>query len=111
MSEKIFIKNEELATEDLGEDGLIILNLADEYTHVLNNTGSFLWNCIDGMLKVDDIIEKFIENLTDDNGYSKNDIKNYCKKYFDELFEKGLICEKTNNKEGEMNFNISEIES
>jgi hypothetical protein len=94
LNEKTFIKNDELATEDLGEDGFIILNLEDEYTHVLNNTGSFLWNCIDGVLNVDEIIKKLIDNLEDNNGYSENDIVNFCNEYFENLLQKNLIYEK-----------------
>lgn len=91
MQNKIYKANDNLATEDLGEDGIIILNLIDEYTHILNDIGKYLWNQIDGQTTVREIIDKFIINLEDKNGYSDEDIRSICVDFFFEMENKGLI--------------------
>lgn len=80
-----------MATEDLGEDGIIILNLVDEYTHILNDIGKYLWSQINGQATVGQIIDEFISCLDDKSGFSDEDIRDICVEFFDEMEKKELI--------------------
>lgn len=91
IQNNIYKTNDNLATEDLGEDGIIILNLIDEYTHILNDIGKYLWSQVDGQTTVGQIIDKFISNLEDKSGFSNEDIRKICVEFFCEMEKKDLI--------------------
>lgn len=55
MKKKIMCKCENLIVEELDE-GAIILNNDDEYTHVLNGMGGFIWaNIVNNQSKEENI--------------------------------------------------------
>ena len=56
------------------EGETVILNRDDEVLHKLNSTASFIWDCCDGTLSTDDIIDRLVKAFEIDRETCRKDV-------------------------------------
>lgn len=87
----IFVKNKDAAFRII-ESQAVILTPADSYLHTLNETGTFIWELLNGKNTIEDIIDKVCEEFDADKRIVAKDISHFT----EDLIRRKLIITKKN---------------
>lgn len=86
IKDTIFTKNKNAAFRII-ESNAVVLTPEDSYLHTMNETGTFIWELLDGKSTVDEITEKVYEAFEIDKDSAQKDVRHFI----EDLLRRRLI--------------------
>lgn len=87
---EMYIKNANMI-EEKADGYTIIYNPETEKTHILNETATYMWDRMEGLFTLDDIISLFISCLEDIESLDLDTVHRDCEESFEQMESNGLI--------------------